>query len=36
MHTITRWLGTALLALGLLGQGVAAEDRKPIHFGELT
>ncbi|WP_207882945.1 ABC transporter substrate-binding protein [Pseudomonas sp. 30_B] len=36
MHTITRWLGTALLALGLLGQGVTAEERKPIHFGELT
>jgi len=36
MHTITRWLGTALLALGLLSQGVTADERKPIHFGELT
>jgi len=37
MHSITRWLGTALLALGLLAQGAqAAEERKPIHFGELT
>lgn len=37
MHSITRWLGAALLALGLLAQGAqAAEERKPIHFGELT
>lgn len=37
MHPITRWLGSALLALGLLGHGAqAAEAGKPIHFGALT
>ncbi|QRY77233.1 ABC transporter substrate-binding protein [Pseudomonas sp. PDNC002] len=37
MHPIKRWLGGAAVALGLLATGVqAADERAPIHFGELT